>query len=116
MSKRPLLFLAVAAALAVALATPSAPRPREFRFVGGDVCDEVGLYGTKLFGPIPAYGDGPRISRVFFSGTSGPCDEFRLSLEITDKNGDDVSGPDDDAGWVEIYVPGIPLGGFTITR
>lgn len=116
MTKRPLLFLAVAATLVLALAAPSAARPRELGILGGDICGEMGIFGTKPFSPIPAYSDGPRISRVFFSGTSGPCGEFRLSLEITDKNGDDVSGPDDDAGWVEIYVPGIPLGGFTITR
>ena len=119
MTKRPLLFLAAAATLIVALAAPSVARPREFRILGGDICGEMGIYGTKPFSPIPAYSDGPRISRIFFSGTSGPCGEFRFSLEITDRRGNDVSGTDDDAidqGRVEIYVPGIALGGFTITK
>ena len=113
MTKRPLLFLAVAATLVVALASPSAARPKEFRILGGDICGEMGIYGTKPFSPILAYSDGPRISRVFFSGTSGPCGEFRFSLEITDRRGNDVSGTDDDAidqGRVEISCPASPSG------
>ena len=119
MTKRPLFLLAAVAILVATLAAPATAHPKEFKIGGGDLCGEMVIYGTKPFSPIPAYSDGPRISRVVFSGTSGPCGEFRFSLEITDRKGDDVSGTDDDAidqGRVEIYVPSIPLGGFTITR
>ncbi len=119
MTRRLFSLLAAAVMLVVAIASTAAALPRESKILGGDICGEMGIYGTKPFSPIPAYSDGPRISRVYFSGTSGPCGEFRLSLEITDRRGDDVSGTDDDVfdqGRVEIFVPGIPRGGFTITR